>query len=123
MKKKVWLLSSLFTAALLTGCDLSGDKSPEFRAIEMTPRLEAAKNKALALCSGCHGPYGVGTADFNPNLACQKKMYMVKQLNDYRNGQRNNHIPMVNIAKMLTEEEVDAISTWYSLQRCSIDTL
>ena len=123
MKKQAWLLGSLFTAALLAGCDLSGKNSSEFRPVEMTPKLEAARNKALALCSGCHGPEGIGTADFNPNLACQKKVYMVKQLNDYRNGLRGNHIPMVNIAKMLTEEEVDSISEWYSLQRCPISTL
>lgn len=123
MNIKPWLPASLFSALLLTGCDLSESKSSEFRPVAMTPRLEAAKNKALVLCSGCHGPDGIGTADFNPNLACQKKAYMVKQLNDYRSGQRGNHIPMVNIARMLTEEEVNAISEWYSLQRCPLNTL
>ncbi|WP_252177085.1 c-type cytochrome [Endozoicomonas sp. 4G] len=123
MKIKPWLPLSLLFAVLMAGCDLSGSKNSEFRPVEMTPRLEAAKNKALTLCSGCHGPDGIGTADFNPNLACQKKAYMVKQLNDYRDGLRGNHIPMVNIARMLTEEEVDAISEWYSLQRCPVNSL
>lgn len=112
MKKFALILCGL----LLTGCydQLAGEKSKP-----LSPKLEAARNKAMVLCAGCHGPEGIGTADFNPNLACQKKVYMVKQLNDYREGKRTNHIPMVNIAKMLTEEEVETISEWYSLQGCS----
>ena len=85
----------------------------------ITPdHLIPARDKAIQLCAGCHGPAGIGTASFNPNLACQKKEYMIKQLNDYRRGARTNHQPMMNIAKMLSEEDVNTISEWYSITGC-----
>ena len=115
MTARTPLLFIFLTSLLLTGCF---EQEQDKRGIELTPKLEAARNKAMVLCAGCHGPEGIGTAAFNPNLACQKKIYMVKQLNDYRTGKRNNHIPMVNIAKMLTDEEVDSISEWYSQLNC-----
>ncbi|OED43935.1 hypothetical protein ACH42_08825 [Endozoicomonas sp. (ex Bugula neritina AB1)] len=111
MKRSLLILSAL----VLTGC--IEDKSVE---TQLSSRLQEAKAKAMVLCAGCHGPKGIGTADFNPNLACQKKLYMVKQLGFYRDGTRTTHPPMTNIARMLTEDEVDAISEWYSLTGCPI---
>lgn len=104
----------ILSFALLSGCFSDTPTEP---AVILTPKMQAAQNKAMALCAGCHGPEGIGTADFNPNLAGQKHVYLAKQLRDYREGRRNNHIPMVNIAKMLTEEEVDSISLWYSQKK------
>ena len=100
---------------LLCGCSEPASESP---VIALSPSMQAARNKALALCAGCHGPEGIGTADFNPNLACQKQVYLARQLRDYREGRRSNHIPMMNIARMLTEEEVDNISQYYSQTNC-----
>ena len=115
MMIKSLFLRLLPLCLLLGGCFF--EDTPNKQPV-LTPELEAARNKAMVLCSGCHGPEGIGTADFNPNLACQKKVYMVKQLKDYREGRRSNHIPMVNIARMLSEEEVELISEWYSLVGC-----
>ncbi len=103
---------AVLLSLLISACS---DQAPTMA----TPsHLTAAKAKAMQLCAGCHGPQGIGTAPFNPNLACQKKVYMVKQLNDYRNGSRTSHLPMANIAKMLSENEVDSISEWYSITGC-----
>ena len=117
MTLKPWLtfFLSISLVLVITGCSDEPARAP---GPQLTPEMQAARDKALVLCSGCHGPEGIGTADLNPNLACQKQVYMAKQLRDYREGRRSNHIPMVNIAKMLTEEEVDSISLWYSLQNC-----
>ena len=105
----------LFLSLFLGGCVFEEPAKP---GPPLSEELAAARDKAMVLCAGCHGPEGIGTADFNPNLACQKKVYMVKQLRDYREGRRENHIPMVNIAKMLSEEEVESISEWYSQVNC-----
>ena len=110
MKAGIWVLLSL----LLTGCL---DSPPAQQALPTN--LQHAKAKAMALCAGCHGPTGVGTTSFNPNLACQKKEYLIKQLQFYREGTRSTHPPMTNIARMLSEEEVESISEWYSITGCS----
>ncbi len=101
---------TLVTLFLLIGCSRPGTQEAT------PPHLEAAKARAMQLCAGCHGAKGIGTAPFNPNLACQKKDYLVSQLGYYRDGTRTTHKPMSNIAKLLTEEEVHGISEWYS--RC-----
>ena len=106
------ILISLFVG--LTGCY---QKEPA--EVELSPKLQAAKAKAMTLCAGCHGPAGIGTADINPNLACQKKTYMVTQLRFYRDGTRSTHPPMAHIARMLTEEEVESVSEWYSITGCN----
>ena len=106
-------LLALFYLGILPGCD---SNAPE--QVELTQELADAKAKAMVLCAGCHGPEGIGTADFNPNLACQKKVYLVKQLQYYRDGTRATHPPMTNIARMLSEEEVETISEWYSITGC-----
>lgn len=106
-------LTVFFCLSFITGCDSNTTKQ-----VELTQELAEAKAKAMVLCAGCHGPEGVGTADFNPNLACQKKVYLVKQLQYYRDGTRATHPPMTNIARMLSEEEVETISEWYSITGC-----
>ena len=109
MKVGIWLLSLLF----FTGCL---DSPPPQQ--NLPTKLQHAKAKAMTLCAGCHGPTGIGTAPFNPNLACQKKDYLINQLNFYRDGTRTTHPPMTNIARMLSEEEVESISEWYSITGC-----
>ncbi|WP_020580944.1 c-type cytochrome [Endozoicomonas elysicola] len=106
---------ALATLFLLAGCN---DQQSALQTQAPPKHLEAAKAKAMQLCAGCHGPQGIGTAPFNPNLACQKKEYMVKQLQYYRNGSRTTHQPMSNIARLLTEEEVASVSEWYSITGC-----
>ena len=96
---------------LLAGC--SGDQQT---SQPVSSEMEAAKSKALALCSGCHGPTGISTSGRIPNLAGRNKEYIVEQLLDFRSGQRPSHLPMTHIARMLSKQEVELISVWYSEQ-------
>lgn len=111
-KIKKIVLAAVF---LLAGCT---DQQPATQIQSPPSHLEAAQAKAMQLCSGCHGPTGIGTTPYNPNLACQKKEYMVKQLQYYRDGSRSTHKPMNNIARLLSEQEVESISEWYSITGC-----
>lgn len=112
LKVKKIVLAAVF---LLAGCT---DQQSATQIQPPPKHLEAAQAKAMQLCAGCHGPTGIGTTPLNPNLACQKKEYMVKQLQYYRNGSRSTHQPMTNIARLLSEEEVESISEWYSMTGC-----
>lgn len=64
-------------------------------------------------CGSCHGPLGVSGYTFFPNIAGQKRTYMVKQLTDFRDGVR--HDPwMTPIASDLTDEEIQGLADFFS---------
>ena len=68
----------------------------------------------------CHGPNGAGipagstVKDGNiayPRLGGQHQAYIVEQLKAYQSGQRANPV-MVDIAKRMTEEEMNAVGNF-----------
>lgn len=67
----------------------------------------------LAVCAACHGKDGVGTQDKYPNLAGQKKAYMVTQLKAFKAGERKNP-EMQPMAAMLSDADVEELATYFS---------
>lgn len=56
---------------------------------------------------------GVGTNPSIPNIGGQSEMYLVKQLQDFRQGRRQ-HEQMSIIAEALTDDDVRNLAAWYS---------
>lgn len=52
------------------------------------PDIEAGKAKVAEVCDACHGMDGVSVSDAIPNLAAQRSVYLVNQLNLYKDGIR-----------------------------------
>ena len=75
--------------------------------------LAAGRAKAEAVCQTCHGLDGRGTQSMVANIGGQQKQYLVKQLNDFRAGRRE-HAQMSIIAQMLSDEDIDNLTDWYS---------
>lgn len=74
---------------------------------------EAAKATATSICAGCHGPNGISAADIYPNLAGQKKGYLVAALKAYRDKTRNN--PMMNgMAAPLSDQQIEDLAAYFS---------
>ena len=69
----------------------------------------------LALCQSCHGVDGIGTNDKTPNLALQKKNYLIHELKAFREKGRVNPI-MNHVGGALTDAEIESISAYYSNQ-------
>lgn len=68
---------------------------------------------AAAVCIACHGVNGVSPAPLWPNLAGQKKDYLVKQIQAFRDGTRQD--PMMNpLASQLTDADIEAIAQYFS---------
>ncbi len=65
------------------------------------------------VCQTCHGLDGRGVQAMVANIGGQQKQYLVKQLNDFRTGKRQ-HAQMSIIAQMLSDEDVDNVTEWYS---------
>ena len=68
-----------------------------------------------ASCAICHGTNGVNAGGM-PNLAGQPASYLTMQLRDFRDGKRPATI-MHQIAKGLTEEQIAAVSAYWSAQK------
>jgi cytochrome c553 len=77
---------------------------------------EAGKQKAAQVCAACHGPAGnKPTAPENPILAGQHYDYLVKALQDYKSGKRNNAI-MKGFAASLSTREIEDLAAWFASQ-------
>ena len=83
----------------------------------LTDELRLGKEKVQTICSACHGLDGVAASGGNsviiPNLTAQHKDYLIAKLKDYK-SKKLDHPQMTIIAQMLTDEEIVAVSEWYS---------
>ena len=85
--------------------------------------LLLGKEKAATVCSACHGMDGQATSGGNssltPNITAQEKEYLLAKLKDYKSG-KINHPQMSLIAQMLSDEDIENVSEWYSKIKISI---
>lgn len=75
--------------------------------------VEAGKTTAGGVCAGCHGAKGISIADNFPNLAGQKKTYLVNALKAYRDKTRNAAM-MNGMAASLSDAQIDDVASYYS---------
>ncbi len=73
--------------------------------------IDMGKAKA-GICASCHGADGVGLSPLYANLAGQKAPYLVKQLQNFKAGNRTD--PTMNIfAKQLSDEDIENLAAYY----------
>lgn len=80
---------------------------------------KAAEEKAVNLCSTCHGPRGISTSSEFPILAAQNKAYLEVQIENFRQQTRSEkdaHDFMWGIAGNLDPAIVGGIATYYASQ-------
>lgn len=77
----------------------------------------AAGKKKTQMCEGCHGIDGYRTAYPKvypaPRLGGQSAAYIVKALQDYKNGGRK-HPSMVSIASSLSDADMANLAAYYA---------
>ena len=79
----------------------------------------AAEEKAVNLCSTCHGPRGISTSPEFPILAAQRKGYLEAQIDNFRKKTRSEkdaHDFMWGIAGNLDESIISGIAAYYAAQ-------
>ena len=75
------------------------------------------------VCALCHGLDGLSAMDKFPRLAGQKPEYILKQINDFRDGRRHNDGgQMSDIVSELAPEEERVVAEWFSTQPHPIPT-
>lgn len=80
---------------------------------------ESAVDKAVNLCSTCHGPRGVSTSPEFPTLAGQHQAYLIAQMKAFRDRSRADkeaHEYMWGIAAQLDDAAIEGIARYYSMQ-------
>ena len=78
--------------------------------------LAAGKAKAEGVCIACHGADGNSPLAINPKLAGQNAAYLVKQLQEFKSGERQNPV-MMGMAAALTDEDMLNVSAFYASQK------
>jgi len=80
---------------------------------------KAGEEKAVNLCSTCHGPRGISTSPEFPILAAQRRGYLESQLEAFRAKTREEKIAhdfMWGIAGSLDDHMIDSIARYYAAQ-------
>ena len=81
---------------------------------------ESGKAKAAQVCAACHGADGNKPSDpAQPILAGQYYDYLVRALNDYKIGRRNNPI-MKGFASQLSKKDIEDLAAWFSSQKSNL---
>jgi len=97
-------------AAYLAGPAVLGESKNE---------AAAGRPKAGEVCLACHGSNGVGITPDYPTLAGQHRDYIVRALTDYKKGGRKNAV-MAGMAANLTQDDIEALATFYSTRSPSL---
>lgn len=74
----------------------------------------AGKAKS-ASCAACHGADGNSQIPANPKLAGQHAGYLVRALEEYKSGARQNPI-MAGMAAALSEQDMEDIAAYFASQ-------
>ncbi|MGS2723221.1 c-type cytochrome [Porticoccus sp. GXU_MW_L64] len=93
------IAATLLTFPLITSNALAGDAA-------------AGKAKAVT-CMACHGPQGISPNDQWPNLAGQKKGYLIKQIKAFRDGERKEPL-MKPMVQNLSDEDIENLAEYFS---------
>ena len=107
------LLASLLMAAALV--------APAFSASAQGPAVakpDLVKGEAsyAAVCVACHAADGNSAIAENPRLAQQHPEYLVKQLQEFKSGQRANAI-MQGFAGILSDDDMKNVAWWLASQK------
>ena len=104
MKKTINIFVSILLLAVSATSLASGD-------------AEAGQAKS-ATCMACHGLAGNSTIPNYPKLAGQGEGYILKQLQEFKSGVRDNAI-MAGVVSLLSEQDMMDIAAYYSIQTIS----
>jgi len=83
-------------------------------------QADAAAGKAkAAVCAACHGADGNSTNPQWPKLAGQHAAYIVKQLQDFKQGKTRTNAIMAGMAASLSAQDMANLGAWFSSQAAS----
>jgi len=105
--------ASMLVSAVLAAPLMSASAAEEKPAAPAAAKPDLVKGEAsfTAVCAACHGADGNSGIPANPKLAHQHPEYLVKQLQEFKAGKRNNPI-MKGFASALSDDDMRNIAYW-----------
>jgi len=121
MKLLVSLLAAVVVVASSFSSFAADEKPAEKKPAAEAPKVvkpDLAKGEAgfTAVCAACHGADGNSGIPANPKLSQQHPEYLVKQLQEFKSGKRNNAV-MKGFAAALSDEDMRNISYWVTSKK------
>jgi cytochrome c553 len=125
------LIATLLTAAALTVTAFSTlaaeekhaepAAKAEATAVPKPAKPDLVKGEASfgAVCASCHGADGNSGTPVNPKLSQQHPEYLVKQLQEFKSGKRNNAI-MSGFAGTLSDQDMKNIAYWLASKKAKV---
>lgn len=111
------LLAPMLLAAMLAAASFSSvaaDPKPA-PAKAAKPDLVKGEQGFTAVCAACHGADGNSAIAANPKLSQQHPEYLVKQLQEFKDGKRADPV-MKGFASALSDEDMRNIAYWVTAQ-------
>lgn len=83
-----------------------------------TIAVKGVGGDASTACAMCHQPKGVGAGAAFPRLAGQNAVYISRQLDAWRKGERKDPagLMMATIARKLSPQDIEAVAAYYEAQ-------
>jgi cytochrome c553 len=108
-----YLIAAIVAFTSLTSFAATDAAKTEAKAEVKVSKPDLVKGAAMyeAVCLACHGVDGNSGAPVNPKLAQQHPEYLVKQLQEFKSGKRNNAI-MKGFASTLSDDDMRNIAYW-----------
>ncbi len=103
-------------AALLAVPAMSSFAAGEAAAKVTKPDLVKGEASFTAVCAACHGADGNSGTPANPKLSQQHPEYLVKQLQEFKAGKRQNAI-MQGMAAALSDDDMKNIAYWVTSKK------
>ncbi len=103
--------SSVFSYAATDAANPAAKAEAKVEVKVSKPDLVLGAAKYEAVCLACHGVDGNSGAPVNPKLAQQHPEYLLKQLQEFKSGKRNNAV-MKGFASTLSDDDMRNIAYW-----------
>lgn len=110
------MVASLVACAFSASAQEAKPAAPQAQAKTLPakaakPDLAKGEARFTAVCAACHGADGNSGTPVNPKLAQQHPEYLIKQLQEFKSGKRNNAV-MKGFAADLGDEDMRNMAYW-----------
>lgn len=116
MIKQLSVVALVVSSLLVSSAFAAND---ELKKAPPAVEKSAAENTVQTVCAACHGADGNSAIPVNPKLAGQHPEYLLKQLNNFKEGKRANAV-MAPMVANLSADEMKDLAAYFANQKITL---